>query len=324
MPAIPAIDREHREAIGRTLELNGAAVALNKRAFVWGRIVASDPAALVRIDDRQERVPTQDEMSLDELVRHRAEEPAAYQDAAYAERWTGIVAHARAAERKAIPGSEEFARAVAIGAHRLMACKAEYEVARLYAASEFKASLAAQFSTTEKLSVWLTPPLLSRTDPATGRPKKRKFGPCVFKVMAMPAALRSLRGCLADPFGHTRERRTERAIAAEFLADMMQLGEWLSASSYERAVALARLSQVARGFGPVKETAMATSVERRAALRDAPMVIPANAVGQAMKRPGEPDVRPCVRRLDLGRTRLASTMGQAKIVAWGIVPDVCE
>jgi indolepyruvate ferredoxin oxidoreductase len=122
---------------------------------------------------------------------------------------------------------------------------------------------------------------LSRTDPATGRPKKRKFGPWVFKAMAMLAALRSLRGSSADPFGYTRERRTERAIAAEFLADMMQLSEGLSASSHERAVALARLAQDVRGFGPVKEAAMATYVERRAALRDAPMIIPANAVGQA-------------------------------------------
>ena len=161
---------------------------------------------------------------------------------------------------------------MAIGAYRVMAYKDEYEVARLYAASEFKASLQAQFSKTDKVSVWLAPPMLSRLDPATGRPKKRKFGPWIFKAMRVLAALRGLRNTAFDPFGYTQERRSERALAAEFLADMERLSEDLSQGNHQRAVELAMLVQEVRGFGPVKEAAMSAYWDRRAALREAPLI----------------------------------------------------
>lgn len=259
------------EAIERTLELNGAAVALNKRAFAWGRIAASNPSGLASIAEPKVHVPKQDDMSLDELVQHRADELTAYQDATYAQRYRDIVARAAGAERRMLPGSSEFARAVAIGAYRLMAYKDEYEVARLYAAPEFKATLEAQFSKAEKLSVWLAPPLFSPIDPATGRPKKRKFGPWVFTAMRVLSAMRGLRGTVADPFGYTHERRSERALAAEFLADMATLSDGLTESNHARAVALAKLAQEVRGFGPVKEAAMKLYASQRAALRTAPM-----------------------------------------------------
>ena len=38
-------------AILRAIELNGAAVELNKRAFLWGRILAEQPALMKQILD---------------------------------------------------------------------------------------------------------------------------------------------------------------------------------------------------------------------------------------------------------------------------------
>ena len=256
-------------AIERTLELNGAAVALNKRAFAWGRIAATVPDALARIVKREKRVPAQEEMSFDELLSHLTRELTAYQNADYAQRYSNIVLRALAAERSAMPGTDEFSRAVAISAYRVMAYKDEYEVARLYAAPEFLASLQAQFSKTEKISLWLAPPLLSGIDPATGRPRKRKFGPWILKAMGVLAALRGLRGTVADPFGYTRERRAERALAAEFSADAASLTDGLSARNHAWAVALAKLPQEVRGFGPVKEAAMKNYAAQREALRNA-------------------------------------------------------
>ncbi|MDN8618969.1 DUF6537 domain-containing protein [Variovorax ginsengisoli] len=245
---------------------------MNKRAFAWGRVAASDPEALARIVDRQERAPAQEEMSFDELVAQRSSELTSYQDAAYARRYLDIVARARAAERRVKPDSEDFARAVAIGAYRLMAYKDEYEVARLYAEPAFMASLNAQFSKAEKISLWLAPPLFTATDPKTGRPIKRKFGPWILKAMGGLAKFRRLRGTFADPFGYTHERRSERALAAEFLVDVTLLSEGLSVANHARAVALAELAQEVRGFGPVKEAAMKKYAESRASLQAAPVV----------------------------------------------------
>ncbi|MFM9925428.1 indolepyruvate ferredoxin oxidoreductase family protein [Variovorax sp. H27-G14] len=259
------------QAIERTLELNGAAVALNKRAFAWGRIAAASPDALSRIVEREVRAPAQDEMSFEELLAHRERELTAYQGAAYAQRYRDIVLRARVAEGRAMVGTEEFSRAVAVSAYRVMAYKDEYEVARLYAAPEFRASLEAQFSKAEKISLWLAPPLLTAIDPSTGRPKKRKFGPWILKAMGALAALRGLRGTAADPFGYTRERRAERALAAEFIADAASLSDGLSARNHARAVALAKLPREVRGFGPVKEAAMKSYAVQREALRNAPV-----------------------------------------------------
>jgi indolepyruvate ferredoxin oxidoreductase len=60
---------------------------------------------------------------------------------------------------------------------KLLAVKDEYEVARLHADPAFQAKVAAIFEGDYKLNFHLAPPLLAKTDPATGLPRKRAFGP---------------------------------------------------------------------------------------------------------------------------------------------------
>ncbi|SFU50740.1 indolepyruvate ferredoxin oxidoreductase family protein [Pseudoduganella namucuonensis] len=260
------------ESIDRAIEMNGAAVAQNRRAFAWGRIAASNPAVLAEVDAAtapaaaSPAAPPVRDMALARLIDHYAADLAGYQDAAYAQRYRALVEGARSAEAKAAPGRDAYARAVAIGAYRLMAYKDEYEVARLYGSAEFKASLAAQFSGMKRVSLWLAPPLLSRIDPATGRPKKRKFGAWILPVFGVLARCKGLRGTAFDPFGHTEERRHERRLAREYAEMVDRLNGTLSAASHARALELAALPQQIRGFGPVKLKAIAEYDERRAAL----------------------------------------------------------
>ena len=68
-----------------------------------------------------------------------------YANSAYAERYRQLVGNVRDAERKAVPGSERLAWAVARGGYRMMAIKDEYEVARLYTDGEFLAGLREAF-----------------------------------------------------------------------------------------------------------------------------------------------------------------------------------
>jgi len=243
-------------------------VALNKRAFTWGRIAAANPQALAQVtEDEAGQMPAMPD-TLDGLIEHYQRELTAYQNAKYAKRFVGLVEAARTAEKAVSPQSEAFASAVATSAYRLMAYKDEYEVARLYAGEDFASSLSRQFSRTEKISVWLAPPMLSRKlDPATGRPKKIRFGPWVLSAFKVLAGLRGLRGTPLDVFGHTHERRRERALIAEYFADTELLCSTLTAASHGKAVSLASLPQEIRGFGPVKEQAMDDYAKRKRELQ---------------------------------------------------------
>lgn len=253
-----------RPAIERVIEM-GAAVELNKRAFAWGRVAAVNPRAVKQLDGGGEP-GTAIPRTLDEIIDHRARELTDYQNAAYARRYRSLVGLVRNAESEVMPGSEALAMAVATSAYRLMAYKDEYEVARLYSSADFKASVSSQFSSTKKMSLWLAPPMLSRIDGRTGRPKKRKFGPWVFPTLAALARLRGLRGTPADVFGYTSERRAERRLIAEYFADVENTCARLATTNHASAVELASLAEQIRGFGPVKAAAMEAYALRRAGL----------------------------------------------------------
>jgi len=269
-----------RAAIQRTIELNGAAVALNQSAFQWGRIAACHPDVLERVRPTPP-VAAPEAQTFDELVARRVADLTAYQDAAYAERFRALATRARESEQLAAPGKEDFSRMVALSAYRLMAYKDEYEVARLYSSSEFRASLEAQFSDHGKLSLWLAPPLLSRIDPATGRPRKRKFGPWIFTAFRVLAGMKGLRGTAFDIFGYTQERRSERAMAEEFIGLVEAACRNLDSASYDAALELARLPQEVRGFGPVKEKAMEEYRRKLQQWQQAPQITPERAARTA-------------------------------------------
>ncbi|MFO0030138.1 MAG: indolepyruvate ferredoxin oxidoreductase family protein, partial [Pseudomonadota bacterium] len=173
-------------AIERAIELNGAAVQMNLKAFAWGRYAAHDVdfvrrAAGLEKDPKVIHAAVLDDReisrSLDEAVARRAAFLTDYQDKAYAARYADLVGKVRAAESAAVPGSTRLAEAVARYAFKLMAYKDEYEVARLYAAPAFRQALEQQFSGWRSLEFHLAPPLLGERDPVTGKPRKRRFGP---------------------------------------------------------------------------------------------------------------------------------------------------
>ena len=55
-----------------------------------------------------------------------------------------------------------------------------------------------------------------------------------------------------DPFGWTRERRSERAEIPRYEQVLQTIGERLSPSNHATAVALASVPEHVRGFGHVK------------------------------------------------------------------------
>ena len=250
-------------SLDRAIELNGAAVEMNRQAFLWGRRAAIDLAAVQREVSPAPVIRLRPE-SLDERIARRAEELTAYQDAAYARRYTDFVARVRAAE--APLGSEALTDAVARNYFKLLAYKDEYEVARLFAFSAFRAGIDARFEGEYTLRFHLAPTFLARPDPDSGRIKKKVFGPWMETALRWLAKARRLRGTPFDPFGYHPERKAERALIAQYEADIGALLGGLDAEGLRRAVALARLPEEIRGFGHVKAWSMKKAAEKRAAL----------------------------------------------------------
>ena len=153
---------------------------------------------------------------------------------------------------------DSFTRAVAATGLRLMAYKDEYEVARLHRLPAFRQALAETFDTTAAPRFHLAPPLLPRRlDARTGRPAKIAIGRPAVWAFAVLTQLRALRGMPLDPFGHTAERRAERRLAAEYVALVDRLATELTPETHARCTRIAALGQMVRGFGPVKEAAIA-------------------------------------------------------------------
>ncbi len=205
-----------REAIERAIEVNGVQTDFNRRAFLWGRRAAHDLAAVEAVIGTAAQKPAAPR-TLDEIIAHRAEFLTAYQDAAYARRYSDRVARVREVEARRVPGRTDLAEAVARNLFRLMAIKDEYEVARLWTDGSFLRQLGQEFDRWDALEVHLAPPLLAERDAITGHQKKRRYGPWMLRAMRLLPRLKRLRGGTAfDPFGRTAERRMERRLLADY------------------------------------------------------------------------------------------------------------
>jgi indolepyruvate ferredoxin oxidoreductase len=241
------------EAIMKAIELNGAAIEMNKLAFSWGRLAAHDLQRVVSAARFKSSGAAPVKRTLDEAIAFRAKFLADYQNEAYSARYLAQVERVRAAEILAAPGSLELTEAFAKGLFKLMAYKDEYEVARLYTDGEFARALKEQFDGDPGVKVSLAPPLFARRDKTTGHLRKREFGPWVFSAFKMLARLKSLRGTAFDIFGYTAERRMERALPGEYSAMILGHLDANKPIDWLRLVTLAKAVEQVRGYGHIKE-----------------------------------------------------------------------
>jgi indolepyruvate ferredoxin oxidoreductase len=306
------------EALMRAVELNGAAIEMNKTAFAWGRLTAIDLPAVLEAAGIARSVPSQDTLhelpvlspgeweghewganvapkpdakehelrhvpahgadvaflplddarlsrSLDEVVTRRVAFLTEYQNAAYAKRYSDLVAKVRAVEQQRTPGKTDLGEAVARYAFKLMAYKDEYEVARLYTSGEFERRLKQQFDGDFKLRFHLAPPLFAKKD-AEGRLVKREYGAWMLNAFRVMAKLRFLRGTALDVFGYTAERRMERGLIDEYFATVSMLLDGLDGSNVALAAEIASVPEHIRGFGHVKEAHLHPAKQREAEL----------------------------------------------------------
>lgn len=268
-----------RDAILRAIELNGAEVKKNIRAFELGRLAAHDFARISEMAGLGKTAARPIATTLPEIIARRAEMLTAYQNKAYADRYVALVERVKAAEAK-LNGGTALTEAVARAYYKLLAYKDEYEVARLYTDGNFRKRLAETFDGKLKLNFHMSPPMIAPKDPDTGLPKKITIGPWMMFAFKVMAKMKRLRGTPFDVFGYTHERRTERALIKEYEARIAELMGALSAANYRTAIEIASLPMDIKGFGHIKdrnlETVRAREQKLLAAFRN-PAAAPAAA-----------------------------------------------
>ena len=276
-------------SIERAIELNGTAVALNLAAFRWGRAVVAQPEAVeaalatraltvfkpkqtadagLPIDPRVDGLLAKVRLApeVERIARIRANELLAYQDLKLAKRYVAFVGRVATREAAVVPGQHRLSEAVARYLYKLMAYKDEYEVGRLHTDPRFEQAIAEQFPEGGEITYRIHPPMLR----SLGVDEKLELGSWFRPAFQALYAMRRLRGTPLDPFGYAEVRRVERELIADYVQRVRSAVEALTPETYERAVRLAELPDIVRGYEGIKLANVERYREAQAALDKAP------------------------------------------------------
>lgn len=265
------------ESIEEAIRQSGVAVDMSLAAFRWGRMAVVDRAfveaevarhktvgSVVTLHKTPKLSPAARTIvestgaagEVRRLLEVRVPELIAFQDEAYAWRYAEVIKRVLAAEQRLDRGSA-LSEAAARFLYKLMAYKDEYEVARLHSDPEFIASLEARFPQGYSVQYHLAPPLLAKADPVTGHLQKKRYGGWMLNAFKRLAGFKRLRGSRLDLFGKTEERRMERRLIEEYIAQLDEIIGHLKVANHSAAVALASVPDEIRGYGHVKEKSVA-------------------------------------------------------------------
>jgi indolepyruvate ferredoxin oxidoreductase len=241
-------------SIFHAIELNAVAVEQNRQAFLRGRQAAHNPETIQEIE-----APAPAE-KFEDIVARRVHYLTEYQNLAYADRYIHLLEQVKKVEASPAGGADKrLTRAVALNYFKLLAYKDEYEVARLFAETDFIDKLKERIDGTFELHFHLAPPILERQDRATGRVRKREFGPWVLPLFRLLAKLKFLRGSRWDIFGYGAERRAERELIDQYESMLEKILPDINSNNYDTAVELASITDSIRGFGHVKQASIDTT-----------------------------------------------------------------
>ena len=243
------------QAVETAIELNGRDVDTNLAAFRLGRSMAADLATGDGLIGSSTFEPEDSQAHSEAgLLKRRVDllcESHGSKAAAQLSDWVTM------ARKKIDPRyHEELIPALIESAFRVLYQKDEYEVARLYSQPKFRESLSEDFEGRFKLRVHLAPPLWSRMDPDSGRPRMQSFGPWIFVAFRILSTLRGIRGKWFDPFRFSPEKELQEQIQSSFERTISRFSEVpVTRDNIDNALRLASWPMQVRGFGPVRAEA---------------------------------------------------------------------
>jgi indolepyruvate ferredoxin oxidoreductase len=243
----------------------------NRAAFAWGRWVVHDPGAVSAILaardpntdallDPSERAVAAAKRLLESrtipselapLVQRRTAQVVDYQSIGRADRYLDLVE--RAVSRDDAAHGWRLTRAIAEAWFRLLTYKDEYEVARLHLKVDYdRVARELGIDGPYKVTYHLHPPVLRRLGMRRKLPLARPYR-AAFRALR---PMRHLRGTPLDVFGYDRDRRMERSLVDLFARS---LGSSLNDPDvdYDALVRFADSATAIKGYGPIKEAAVA-------------------------------------------------------------------
>lgn len=261
--------------VEEALRLNGAAVEANLAAFSLGRLAVAARGDLNEIIGQVEsgstdRVPTwiSDAVAKIGLCDPDAERTTrlandlmSHTGRPYAERYLALVGVAKRADER-LATNDQFVRCVIREAHRLMAYKDEYEVARLLLVNDAQQEVMRVAGERSRVSYLLHPPILR----SLGVKNKIRFPEWTLPMFRLLAAGKAIRGTVVDPFGHTRIRRAERRLRDEYEQVIREISDRPEAFGSSRALRIASLPDMVRGYEGIKMARIETYERELAAL----------------------------------------------------------
>jgi indolepyruvate ferredoxin oxidoreductase len=251
-------------SIEEAITLNGAAVERNLQAFRRGRQWVADPVAAGQLLTpaapslpvpvpatppwlRDTTLPNAPDV--EEKVRRLAADLVAYQNDGYARRYLALVEETAAREHAVMGAAGPLTEAVATYLHKLMAYKDEYEVARLSIDARLRDGVEAEFGPGAAYGYQLHPPVLRALGLRRKLTLRGRSATVTFRTLR---GLRRLRGTGFDPFGRTEARRVERELVGEYAGVVRSLLRDLTPERHDRAVEIASLPDVVRGYEQIK------------------------------------------------------------------------
>ncbi|MGW1029451.1 indolepyruvate ferredoxin oxidoreductase family protein [Streptomyces sp. NPDC002577] len=272
--------------IEKAMQRQGKAAADNREAFEWGRWAVHEPAAVEAALDAAERgddtgagsifAPSSGALetaarlvarrnlpaALHDLLTRRAAQAVDYQSTRRGERFLDLVERVAARDD---PGHDwELTRAVAESWFKILTYKDEYEVARLHLKADHH-QIARDLGIEGPYAVTyhLHPPVLRRLGLKKKLPMARPYR-LAFHVLR---GMKRLRGTPFDVFGRDPDRRTERAVIEEYEQLIDEAVQPSSAVPYDALVRIAESAMSIKGYGPIKEAAVAAWREHVGELR---------------------------------------------------------
>ena len=220
------------------IEVNGTMVDVNKKAWFFGRYLATDEG-IAKINKAINFTPVETATG---AFNDRFMRLIKYQGTSYAQEYLNLVKKAKAID--ASLNKTEFSDAVMHNLYKLMAYKDEYEVARIW--SETLNRFNNDFYEIKGVNFHMSLPWQRKSKRKTRLPGYTK----VFFNMLKHG--KKLRGTKFDLLGYSYERKLERKIRDHYIYLIYQWFSEIKESNYERIVDLAKEPENIRGFGYIK------------------------------------------------------------------------
>ena len=223
------------------IEVNGTMVDVNKKAWFFGRHLATTEGMGIIEREIGKKFTVIKETKYSGMY-HRVNLLKEYQNEEYAQQYFNLVNQANA--RDTLLNKTEFSEAVMKNLYKLMAYKDEYEVARIW--DKTMDGFNNDFFEIKGINFHMSLPWQRKSKGKTRLPGQTKI---LFKYLKHG---KKLRGTKFDLLGYSYERKLERKVRDCYISLVKEWSNNINLDNYSNIVELAKQPENIRGYGYIK------------------------------------------------------------------------